>query len=687
MSSIPSNLTRAPNLLTAQLFASQLGRTNVELLTLQAQMSSLRAVSRMSDDAVKASAISTLDDRIERTAQRMTNLGTAGDVLDRLDASLSDASNLVRDAQAIASSQIGVGSDAVTRNNQAVVIEAMISSLADIANRETRGIFIFGGSTPSRAPLVSVSGGYRYIGQGSGLVTDLDIGERVPITLGGDNAIGEVSARLRSTADLNPALTSNTRLTSVAGGRGLGVSLGTINFSFDSGPTATVDVTEADTVQDVADAVTLAIRQYETDNSVTVLGPAGVSFSGGSLSIDVVSGGGAPAPNPQLTFTDAGAGVTAQDLGLAQASFDSTSPIGADLNARLTLQTSVTALSGVTHPMGSVRIRMTQGSVNSVHDVDLSGAQTVDDVRRLIEDASPGVRVRINDAGTGINVYNEVAGPGLSIEEVPGGANTATELGIRSFHAETATTELNDGRGVRIVDGATNPVTGAPDPSRDVDFTIHLGNGDEFTVDLRTQDLLNIQSVIDRINSQAAVAVAQGDIPAGSFSAGLTDGSNGISFSDPLALGEITIEKQNNSAAAEDLGLMDGTYDATSATFLSQDRATVRVQNVLTTLMDLRDALRNNDSDGITLAGSQLDQHIDRLNATQGLVGVYGQRVSRASERQEDLDLLDRSSKSQLQDLDFAEASVRYNVLQTQLQAAMTVGARAQSTSLLDFLG
>jgi flagellin-like hook-associated protein FlgL len=330
---------------------------------------------------------------------------------------------------------------------------------------------------------------------------------------------------------------------------------------------------------------------------------------------------------------------------------------------------------------------MTQGSVNAVHDVDLSSAQTIDDVRRLIEDSSPGVRVRINSAGTGINVYNEVAGPGLSIEEVPGGANTATELGIRSYHAETATTELNDGRGVRIVDGSTNPVTGAPDPARDVDFKIHLGNGNEFTVDLRSQDMTNIQSVIDRINAEAGAAMARGDIPPGSFSAGLTDGANGIAFNDPLALGAMTVEKQNNSAAADDLGLMAGTYDATSATFIAQDRATVRVQNVLTTLMDLRDALRNNDSDGITLAGSQLDQHIDRLNATHGLVGVYGQRVAQAGERQEDLDLLDRSSKSQLQDLDFTDATLRYNVLQTQLQAAMTVGARAQSTSLLDFLG
>ena len=56
----------------------------------------------------------------------------------------------------------------------------------------------------------------------------------------------------------------------------------------------------------------------------------------------------------------------------------------------------------------------------------------------------------------------------------------------------------------------------------------------------------------------------------GSFTAGLTDGRNGISFFDPQNLGPITVTKNNNSAAAEDLGLLGGTYDAPSATFIAQ---------------------------------------------------------------------------------------------------------------------
>jgi flagellar hook-associated protein 3 FlgL len=297
------------------------------------------------------------------------------------------------------------------------------------------------------------------------------------------------------------------------------------------------------------------------------------------------------------------------------------------------------------------------------------------------------VRVRINDAGTGINLYNEVAGPGLAVEEVPGGAATATELGIRSYNAQTRLSDFNDGRGVRIVTGSTDPVTGLPDPARDVDFCINLGNGDKFTVDLRPQDVVNVQTLIDRINEEAQTAVTNGDIPAGSFIAELTTGANGIALRDLQNLGPIVVDKRNNSPAGDDLGLTTGTYDATSATLMAQDRATVRVQNILTTLIDLRDALRNNDSDGITLAGSQLDQHLERVTATHALVGVYAQRVDLATTRQENLSLQDESMKSQLQDVDFTEASIRYSALRTQLQASLTLGGQSQSQTLLDFLG
>lgn len=693
MSSIPANLSRVPNLLSSQLLLASITRTNSGLLKVQSQFATGNLINRFSDDSIGAVTVSTLQERLARTEQRLRNLSNAQGTLDYLDSSIGDASELVLEAKNIAADQIGAQSDTVTRNNQAVVIDGMIRRLLQLANRQTNGIYIFGGATATRPPIEELRGGFRYVGRGNGLYTDLDPSDDIPITIGGDNAIGAVSARLRSRVDLNPDLTADTRLSELRGGRGLGIARGSIEFSFDGGPPATIDLSGADTVQDVVDRITAAINQYETDNGVTILGPGGVSFAGGSLTVDVVAG----APNPQLTFRDIGSGTTAQDLGLSQGAFDATVAAGADLNPKLSLLTPLTALSGLTLPLESIRIRF--GRANDPNnsqftDVDLSSAQTVDDLRNLIETAVPGVRVRINDAGTGIDLFNEISGPAMSVEETPGGADTATALGIRTLAADTAINEFNSGRGVRIVDNQIDPVSGVPTTQLNRDFRITLGNGQAFDVDLRPQDLVNVQSVIDRINEEFNNALSQppivGTAPplaAGDFSAGLTDAGNGIALTQTLTGGPVRVEKLNNSAAAEDLGFLTGTYDATSATLIAQDRAAVRVENLFTALIDLRDALRADDSHGISLAGEALTKSVDRLAATRALVGVYANRVQRSAQRQEDLAVLDEKLKSETQGLDYAEASIRFNLLQTQLQAAMAAGARSQSLSLLDFLG
>lgn len=683
MSAIPSSISRVPTMLSSQVLLSNITRTNLALLKVQQQMATNKAVNRPSDDSVRASGISILEDRLERREQRLRNLSSATASLGLLDSSLGDANDLLHEARGIASSQIGVTSDATTRSAQAVVIDAMIQSLHQLANRETNGLYIFGGSTPSRPPIEELYGGFRYVGRGSGLITDLDLGGRIPVTIGGDNAIGETSARLRSTIDLDPELTLDTRLDDLNGARGLGVARGVISFSVDGGPAVEIDLSDAETVGDVVERIEAAIQRYETDHSVTLLNPGGVSISGGSIFIDMAAG----APDPQITFADDGLGTMAEDLGLTAAPFEASNTLGASTDPRLTMLTDLAAIPGLTLPLDSVRISFTRDGNSVNRDIDLSSAQTIDDVRNLIETGAPGVRVQINDDGTGLDVVSEISGPTMSIQEVPGGAMTATELGIRSLSAGTLLTDFNHGRGVQIVSGAVDPVTGAPDPAADVDFTITLGNGDSFGVDLRPEDIVSVQTLLARINDQAAAAELAGDIPPGSFNAVLTDGANGIAFQDLAGLGPITVAQENNSPAAEQLGLLDGAFDALTGTFLAQDRATVRVDSLFTQLMDLRDALLNDDVSGITLAGEDLEQSIDRLAGARALVGVYDSRVQREATRQEDQSLLDEQFRSQLQDLDFAEAAVRYNLLQTQLTASLTAGAQAQTRSLLDFLG
>lgn len=682
MSRIPAHLGRVATLMQSQSALSTIARTNLELLRTREQITTGLAVGRVSDDPVRAAAVLTLDDQIERSAQRIRNLSHADAALGALDTALGDATDLAAQAKDIASRQLSFGSSAVERAGQAVVVGQMLTSLFQLTRRTGVAGYLFGASQPGQPPVEEYRGGYRVVARGEGLITDTGAASGIPITLGVGSAVGALSARQRGTVDLNPELTRDTRLADLGGARGTPITLGAVEFSFGSGPRASVDLTGADTAGNVADRLTAAIRAYETANGVTVLGPGGITVSGGSLSIDVVAG----TPPPELRFFDIGSGVTAKDLGLTSdppTAFTSAAPLGADLNPRLTWLTPVARLSGVSGPLGSIRI----SNAGAARTIDLSAAQTLGDVKRLIESADLGVRVEINPAGTGIDVINEVsagAAGAMAIEEVAGGNSTATRLGLRTLAADTPLSVFNHGRGVQVIDGRTNPVTGTADPSLNTDMSITLGDGRSFVVDLRPQDVVSVQTVIDRINAQAAAA----GISSADFSAGLVDGANGIALRQNASFpGALSVRAENNSTAPEQLGLLSGSWDPASARLLGQDRARVRVDSLFSQLIDLRENLVTNNPTGISLAGEGLDRSARSLAETRGLVGALAQRVDFAAERETDLDTLNQTVRSQFRDADFASAASRFALLQTQLEAGLRVTSQAGTLSLLNFLG
>src|SRR5678816_1888720 len=125
MSAIPGNFSRIPNILLSQSALANLSRTQVSLFGVQTQIATGRAVNRFSDDAVKAAAISVLDGRLEQASQRMRNLDHADSSLTVLDAALGEASDLVLDAKGIASEQVGLGSTASERSQQAQVVNSL----------------------------------------------------------------------------------------------------------------------------------------------------------------------------------------------------------------------------------------------------------------------------------------------------------------------------------------------------------------------------------------------------------------------------------------------------------------------------------------------------------------------------------------------------------------------------------
>ncbi|MHC4792961.1 MAG: flagellin N-terminal helical domain-containing protein [Planctomycetota bacterium] len=661
MNSISSVIGRVPNLLSSQMMVGSINRSNSQLLQLQMQLASGRAVNRASEDPVASGTISVLDDLVERREQRVRNLSEAGSLLGTIDAALSEMGDLLLEAKSVGLSQIGLGSDTQTRRNQALVIDSILEGMQSLGNREYRGMYLFGGSEVGTRPFDGLLGGIQYAGSGDGMITDLGLGSSTPVTLAGDRAFGALSARIEGDRDLDPGVTGDTLLANLNGGRGLGIAAGPL--------TLTVNAIQVDL--DLGDAITVEDVRTSLQDAIQTVDPGAI------VDIDPATGNRfriTPSVGMDVDIADPIEGTTAADLGLTGTYNGGASTSGADLAPRLTWNTRMDALDGVSTPLGSLRIE----NAGQVRVVDLSGVTTIGDLRDTVELLDIGVRIELGATGDRIAVKNELSGGAMSISEVGGGV-TATELGIRNFSADTLLSDFNDGRGVAIRSGSVDPISGNLDPDADVDFTVSLHDGRSFDVDLAGAE--TVQDVLDAIKAAAGgIGLA---VP-GEFDAGLATDGNGIEFTDLTVGGDdLSIERRNNSTAAADLGIQGSTAGATLA---GTDRATVAVDGVFGHLKALRDALYADDESGIAFAVQRLEADIARSTEARAEVGVRARRVEDATVREEDLQVQDLSLKSTLQDLDFTDAAIRFSQLQQQLQAGLSTAGRITSLTLLDYL-
>jgi len=660
MTSFPSNLPRVPTMLASQMMLGQLTRTNQMILQTQTQLASGRLIQRPSDDVIGASMITVLDDVIERRDQRLRNLSHADAVLNNVDASIGEVSEMLLEAQSIGLSQIGATSDAETRRNQAAVITAMIDSMVGIANSEYQNIHYFGGSQTNQPPFETVLNSIRYNGEGDGMTLDLGSARNTPITISGERVFGALSSRVQGDRDLDPSMIGGTRLIDLEGAVGQGVRLNTIDIDV-NGTDVQVDLSDAHTVQDVIDALQTEIQTVDPGATVSIDSATGDRF-------EIVPSGGVT-----VTISDVSGDGAATDLGLA-GTFDAGNTTGADVNPQITPRTGLDQLTGVTFPLGTIRL----SNAGQVRELDLSSAETIEDVQNAVASLNIGIRVQIAESGDRLNFVNELSGGQMSISEVSGG-NTATELGVRSLTGSTLLEDFNNGLGVEIKTGGVDPVTGAPGPSRDLDFKVTLSDGQEFDVDLA--GARTVQDVLDAINDAATTA---GLTVPGDFQARLAADGNGIELEDGTGGGgTMNVTALNGSNAAADLGILG---EASGATLTGEDRATVAVDSVFSHLISLRDALLGDDSRGISLAVSKIEQDIPDVAEARASVGIRARQVIDATTREEDQKLQDISLRSEVEDLDYTEASIRFATLQNQLQAGLATASQALNLSLLDFL-
>ncbi|MEM1108309.1 MAG: flagellin [Planctomycetota bacterium] len=649
MSSISSATNRTSSLLSSQQSLNRLQSTQLALDEAQRQIATGRAINQVSDDPSQVASVLLIERRLQEREQEARNLELATQTLNTADAALGEATNTLIEARTIGLSQIGVGSDADTRNAQSLVIDAQLSALVDIANTQFNGVSVFGGNNGAGLDaqvFEAFLGGVRYVGSDQNLQTDVGAFTSQDFTSSGRTAFGLFEAKVNNQRDLDPQATGATSLDAIAGGTNNGFVPGTLTVAVNA-TEVNVDLSTADSLDDVATILTNAITTAVPGAGGVTVGPVGL----------VVTGNG----GNTVTITDPPGTRTAASLGLDNVTSTGGVPsAGADVGVQITELTPLADL-GVAIDFASGLV-VTQGEQTVT--VDFSTATNVQDLQNAVADLGLGLRLDIAEGGQQLEIVSTVAGLEFSVGE--NGGTTATDLGIHSFNGDTRLTDLRQGIGLTTVVGED-----------DLQVTLH--DGTNFSVNLDTAT-----TVADAITLIDAAAGAAGVTP-GDFTVAIAATGTGLVATDNTAGGtDFTITNVGQSHTAEHLGLLANAGAAT--TINGEDTATRRIDNAFTDLIILRDSLKNNDESGISLASDRLDDDIDSVVSARAIVGVQAQRLEETRLRNEDQTLQEQSVLSELRDADLTEVISRFQQLQLQLQASLQTSAQIQQTSLLDFL-
>ncbi|MCB9850081.1 MAG: hypothetical protein H6817_05190 [Phycisphaerales bacterium] len=640
------NVNRVSNTLRTDTLLSTLRQSTLSLFTEQNRISSGRQFLAPSDDPGRAARALNLTEILEQQDQLLTNIRHGGNVLDAADSAMAEANDLVNEAHSIASAHIGTLSSADERAAAAEVVASIREQLIAVGNRTFEGRYLFAGRKTDTQPFVNALNGAAFLGDTGDIFTRTDVNELKEINAGGDLIFGALSSSVQGFADLDPRLTADTRLEDLTGATNQGVRLGTFEIVEDGSAPVTINLTGADTIGDVVDKINAAA----TD--------AGASFTAAvtDTGISITPGG------PAIIVRNVSTGTTASDLGIVASTATNAVIAGADLGPALTRTTLISDLAGGLGLDLSAGLIISNGELSQT--VDLSTAQTVQDVLNAINNAGLYARAEINESGTGINVINTVSGTTMTIGE--NGGTAATALGIRSFHDGSSLAELNNGQGVRTVAGET-------------DMRITAKDGSTFDVNLDGAN--TITDVLDAINTAAANAGV-------AVTAELTDTGNGIRMADATGgAGTLSVSRLNNSFAIDDLGLFNKFASNASTELVGDDVNGARANGLLTALYDLEQAMRSDDSQGMSIAAEDINTHLEQFSKARGIVGARAAAMQDRLTQTENAVFATQELLSEVQDLDYTEAVTKFQQAQTALQASLLTGSQLLNTSLLDFLG
>ncbi|GEM_PF-2472292 len=387
---------------------------NLERLTdLQAKASTMKKYSKPSDDpqaVMKSMGFNTL---LKQNEMYRTNVGNASVYLKMVDSTLISVKEQLDSAKRIALEQRNDVSSAEMRRAASIEVQGIISAVQDLMNTKFHGKYLFAGHETQTVPFQEMSGAIRYMGDDGLIQFRVGAARLIDVTVPGSRFESLGGSHSIDSFTMITSLSSATRLETL--NEGLGVSPGRIRLEVDSGVFVDIDLSGAETIEDMVDMINNGARgAVPPINIITGINPS----SRNSIVIQHMGSG-------EITVSELDGGTTGEDLGIIGTSVSGILR-GAPLDPIMTLDTRITDVQPINRTiLQQIRVVMGEDS----HEVDFFSPAypvTVGDMLSRIMDSVPGLEAEINASNDGI-VFT--ADTSFSIEEV-GAGTTAADLGI-----------------------------------------------------------------------------------------------------------------------------------------------------------------------------------------------------------------------------------------------------------------
>jgi flagellar hook-associated protein 2 len=338
----------------------------------------------------------------------------------------------------------------------------------------------------------------------------------------------------------------DTLLSSLKGGQGLG-TLGQIQITNRNGGTATVDLSTAESLGDVVQAI----------NAAGVSVTASINSARNGVVLSDTSGG-----SGHLVVANADGTTTATKLGLAIDSDVTSVDSGALKRQTLSEATLLSSINGgVGFTLGDIQVTNSAGTTKAA-DLNSAGheAKTVGDIINAINGLNINVTARINDTGDGILLTDSSGGAGaLGVKDLSGTVAKTLNLTQASTKQTVSgvQTQVIDGTSSYSIDLSDLNVSSTAIPLSSLnggsgvaagDILITDSNEKSIAIDLNGADagITTVGQLIDAINAKAA---ANGT----GVTARLDDSGTGIRLEDTAGGSKTLTVTDVNSTAAADL--------------------------------------------------------------------------------------------------------------------------------------